>query len=58
MTVTLRVEALTDLLVRALVAHRMSLENARIVESMTALLIGLNRRYKIHHAGIKITGTT
>jgi delta1-piperideine-2-carboxylate reductase len=36
MTVTLRVEALTDLLVRALVAHRMSPENARIVASVVA----------------------
>lgn len=32
------------------------LENARIVESLSALLIGVNRRYKIHAAGIRITG--
>jgi 8-hydroxy-5-deazaflavin:NADPH oxidoreductase len=32
------------------------LENARIVESLTALLIGLNMRYKIHSAGIRFTG--
>jgi 8-hydroxy-5-deazaflavin:NADPH oxidoreductase len=32
------------------------LENARIVESITALLIGLNMRYKIHAAGIRFTG--
>jgi NADPH-dependent F420 reductase len=32
------------------------LENARIIEPITALLIGINVRYKIHHAGIKITG--
>ncbi len=32
------------------------LENARIVESLTALLIGLNMRYKVHGAGIRITG--
>jgi 8-hydroxy-5-deazaflavin:NADPH oxidoreductase len=31
------------------------LENARIVEQLTALLIGLNIRYK-GHAGIRITG--
>jgi NADPH-dependent F420 reductase len=31
------------------------LENARIVESLTALLIGLNRRYKVQGAGIRIT---
>ena len=32
------------------------LENARIVESLTALLIGLNIRYKVHTAGIRFTG--
>ena len=32
------------------------LENARIVESLTALLIGLNVRYKVHTAGIRFTG--
>ncbi len=32
------------------------LENARIVESLTALLIGLNRRYKVPGAGLRITG--
>jgi NADPH-dependent F420 reductase len=32
------------------------LENARIVESVTALLIGLNMRYKVHSAGIRFTG--
>ncbi|MBZ5701349.1 MAG: NADPH-dependent F420 reductase [Acidobacteriia bacterium] len=32
------------------------LENARIVESLTALLIGLNIRYKVHSAGIRFTG--
>jgi len=40
--------------VRALNGGR--LENARIVESMTALLIGLNIRYKVHSAGIRFTG--
>jgi NADPH-dependent F420 reductase len=33
-----------------------ALENARIVEQVTALLIGLNIRYKTHHAGLRITG--
>ena len=33
-----------------------SLEMSRIVESMTALMISLNRRYKTHHSGIRITG--
>ena len=32
------------------------LENARIVEPITALLIGINHRYKTDRAGIKITG--
>jgi NADPH-dependent F420 reductase len=32
------------------------LENARIVESLTALLIGVNMRYKVHSAGIRFTG--
>jgi len=32
------------------------LDNARIVESLTALLIGLNMRYKVHGAGIRFTG--
>jgi NADPH-dependent F420 reductase len=32
------------------------LEMARIVESLTALLISLNRRYKAPHSGIRITG--
>ena len=29
---------------------------ARIVETMTALLISVNRRYKIHDAGFRVTG--
>jgi hypothetical protein len=32
------------------------LENSRIAESLTALLIGLNMRYKVHTAGIRFTG--
>jgi 8-hydroxy-5-deazaflavin:NADPH oxidoreductase len=32
------------------------LEMSRICESMTALLISLNRRYKTRHSGIRITG--
>jgi hypothetical protein len=32
------------------------LENSRIVEQLTALLIGINIRYKIKDAGIRITG--
>jgi len=32
------------------------LENARTVEAITALLIGINVRHKVHAAGIRITG--
>ena len=32
------------------------LEMSRIVESITALLISVNIRYKVHHSGIRITG--
>jgi NADPH-dependent F420 reductase len=32
------------------------LENARLVEQITALLIGINRRYKVRETGIRITG--
>jgi len=32
------------------------LENARIVEQITALLITINIRYKTHGVGIRITG--
>lgn len=32
------------------------LENARIVEQITALLITLNIRHKVHSAGIRVTG--
>ena len=33
-----------------------SLDQARIVEPLTALLIGINRRYKTDRAGVRITG--
>lgn len=32
------------------------LENTRILEQVTALLVGLNIRYKVHGAGFRITG--
>jgi NADPH-dependent F420 reductase len=32
------------------------LEMARIVESLTALLISVNRRHRVRHCGIRITG--
>ena len=34
------------------------LENSRTVEQLTALLIGINIRYKVKHSGIRITGIT
>jgi predicted dinucleotide-binding enzyme len=32
------------------------LDNARIVEPLTSLLIGINRRYSVGGAGVRITG--
>ncbi len=32
------------------------LENSRIVESLTALLLSVNMRYKVHSVGIRVTG--
>ena len=32
------------------------LANARLLENLAALLIGLNRRYKVKHSGVRITG--
>jgi len=32
------------------------LENARIIEQLTALLISINTKYKVHRAGLRITG--
>jgi NADPH-dependent F420 reductase len=32
------------------------LEMARIVEQLTALLISVNKRYKIKHSGIRLSG--
>lgn len=32
------------------------LENARIVEQITALMISINAKYKVHRAGLRITG--
>ena len=33
-----------------------TLDQARLIEPLTALLIGINRRYKIDRAGLRITG--
>jgi len=32
------------------------LQNAMVVEGLTAILLGINKRYKIKGAGIRITG--
>jgi predicted dinucleotide-binding enzyme len=32
------------------------LSMARIVETMTALLVSVNRAYKLHDAGFRVTG--
>lgn len=32
------------------------LENARIVEQITALLLAVNQKYKVHTAGLRLTG--
>jgi len=47
---------LVSLIPGARALHGGKLENARIVESLTALLVGLNMRYKVHGAGIRFTG--
>lgn len=33
------------------------LEMSRAVEEITALLISVNRRYRVHHSGIRLTGS-
>jgi NADPH-dependent F420 reductase len=50
-----RVAALIELVDGLRAVNAGPLEQARIVEPLTALLIGINGRYKTH-AGIKITG--
>jgi len=49
------VRAIIDLIPGLRTVDAGPLENARTVESLTALLIGINGRYKTH-AGIRITG--
>jgi 8-hydroxy-5-deazaflavin:NADPH oxidoreductase len=51
-----RVSALVNLIPGLRPLDAGPLEMSRIVEEMTALLISLNRRYKVHHSGIRITG--
>jgi NADPH-dependent F420 reductase len=50
-----RVAALIELIGGLRAVNAGALEAARIVETLTALLIGINARYKTH-AGIRITG--
>ena len=51
-----RVKDLVEAIPRLRYVDAGPLENARIIEPITALLIGLNRRYKTHGSGIRITG--
>ena len=51
-----RVAALVRLIPGLRAVDAGALEMSRTVESLTALLIGLNRRYKVPHCGIRITG--
>lgn len=50
------VKELIELLPRLRFVDAGPLENARIIEPITALLIGINHRYKTDRAGIAITG--
>ena len=51
-----RIRPLVEAIPRLRYVDAGPLENARIVEPITALLIGINRRYKVHSAGIHVTG--
>jgi 8-hydroxy-5-deazaflavin:NADPH oxidoreductase len=51
-----RVAALVKLIPGLRPVDAGALEMSRIVESLTALLIALNRRHKVPHCGIRITG--
>jgi NADPH-dependent F420 reductase len=53
-----RVAALVKLIPGLRPVDAGGLEMSRIAESLTALLIALNRRHKVHHCGIRITGLT
>ncbi|MDQ3962351.1 MAG: NADPH-dependent F420 reductase [Actinomycetota bacterium] len=52
----LQVKELVELLPRLRYVDAGPLENARIIEPITALLIGINHRYDSDRAGIAITG--
>jgi NADPH-dependent F420 reductase len=49
------VKALTEAIPELRYVDAGPLENARIIETITALLIGINRRYGIDRAGVHIT---
>jgi len=51
-----RVSALVSLIPGLRPLDAGALEMSRIVEGLTALLIALNRRHKVRHSGIRITG--
>jgi NADPH-dependent F420 reductase len=51
-----RVAALVELIPGLRAVDAGGLEMSRIVESLTALLIALNRRHKVRHCGLRITG--
>ena len=50
------VAALVEAIPRLRFVDAGALENARIIEPITSLLIGINRRYDTDRAGIRITG--
>ena len=50
------VRELIEMLPGARAVDAGSLENARLLENLAALLISLNIRHKVKHAGVRITG--
>jgi hypothetical protein len=51
-----RLSALVNLIPGLRAVDAGALEMSRVVENVTALLISVNRRYKVHGSGIRITG--
>jgi 8-hydroxy-5-deazaflavin:NADPH oxidoreductase len=47
---------LAEMIPGARAIHAGRLENARTVEQITALLIAINQKYKVHTAGLRLTG--
>ena len=50
------VRALAEMIPGVKAVDAGGLDNARLLETMAALLISLNLRYKVKHSGIRITG--